>query len=68
MNPTNPFKEMEPDVSCPPNLKGEIISEIDLIRNSLQVVEMYAYDIFSVLILFLNGLTPNDDNPTPPAP
>lgn len=52
-------------MSCPPNLKGEIISEIDLIRNSLQVVEMYAYDIFSVLILFLNGLTPNDDNPTP---
>lgn len=67
MNPTNPFKKMEPDASCPPNLKGEITSEIDLIRNSLQVVEVYAYDIFTVFTVFLNGLIPDDStNPKPP--
>ena len=67
MTPTNPFKEMEPDEPCPPNLKGEIISEIDLIRNALQVVEVYAYDIFSVFTLFLSALIPDDSiNPKPP--
>lgn len=53
---------MEPDVLCPPNLKGEIVSEVDLIRNSLQVVEVYAYDIFSVLITFISGQIPNEEN------
>ena len=62
MDPINPFKQMEPDVSCPPNLKGEIVSEVDFIRNSLQVVEVYAYDIFSVLITFVSGQIPNEVN------
>ncbi len=57
----NPFKEMEPDATCPPHLKKEIVSEIDLIRNSLQVVEVYAYDIFSAFTTFLSGLIPDKD-------
>ena len=61
MEPTNPFKQMEPDVTCPPNLKGEIVSEVDLIRNSLQVAEVYAYDIFSVLITFISGQIPDQE-------
>jgi hypothetical protein len=60
MEATNPFKQMEPDVVCPPNLKTEIVSEVDLIRNSLQVVEVYAYDIFSVLITFVSELIPDE--------
>lgn len=62
MESTNPFKQLEPDVPCPPNLKGEIVSEIDLIRNSLQVVEVYAYDIFSVFVTFVSELIPNEEN------
>lgn len=62
----NPFKEMESDAHCPPHLKTELFSEIDLIRNSLQVVEVYAYDIFAVFTAFLSGLVPEDDtHPNP---
>jgi hypothetical protein len=44
----NVFKEIElPDV-CPPNVKEELISEIDLIRNSLSIVGVYIDDLFSV--------------------
>lgn len=52
---------MESDAQCPPQLKTEIVSEIDLIRNSLQVVEFYAYDIFSAFTTLLSGLAPNDE-------
>lgn len=58
----NPFDQLEPDASCPPGLKKELTSEIDLIRNSLNVAEVYAYDIFTAFTSFLSGLLP-DENP-----
>lgn len=61
MENANPFKQIEPDADCPPHLKAEIFSEIDLIRNSLQVVEVYAYDIFTAFTTFLSGLVPEED-------
>ncbi len=61
MNDKNPFKDMEPDASCPPYLKDELVSEIDLIRNALQVVEVYGYDIFAVFTAFLSGLVPEPE-------
>ncbi|QJD78609.1 hypothetical protein [Spirosoma rhododendri] len=65
---TNPFKDLEPDVHCPPELKREIFAELDMVRNALQVVEVYAYDIFTVLTVFLDGLMPvdNDNDNTKP--
>lgn len=48
----NPFKLIEPDVSCPSHIKKEIVSEIDTIRNSLKVVQLYAGDVFDVLSAF----------------
>ena len=45
----NVFKQLESEDSCPAHLKKEIISDIDLIRNALQVVELYAGDLFGVL-------------------
>lgn len=60
MENPNPFKQIEPDAECPPHLKTEIFSEIDLIRNSLQVVEVYAYDIFTAFTTFLSGLLPDE--------
>ncbi|QJW88111.1 hypothetical protein HNV11_01320 [Spirosoma taeanense] len=61
MENKNPFKAIEPDAQCPVHLREELISEIDLIRNSLQVVEVYAYDIFAAFTTFLTGLTPHDE-------
>ncbi|WP_234736638.1 hypothetical protein [Tellurirhabdus bombi] len=52
----DPFQELEPDVSCPPQLKDELISEIDTIRNSLTVVELYASDFLKVTTTFLNAI------------
>ncbi|WP_040006496.1 hypothetical protein [Fibrisoma limi] len=63
MENTNPFKALEPDASCPPYLKQEVISEIDMIRNSLQVVEVYAYDIFAAFTVFVCELLPNENQP-----
>ena len=53
----NPFKSIEPDAVCPPHLKTELISEIDLIRNALQVVELYSGDLFATLINHLAAFT-----------
>lgn len=48
---------MEPDGFCPPGLKNEIVSEIDLIRNSLTVVEVYVDQLFGVFLASLTPLT-----------
>ncbi|GAB3555522.1 hypothetical protein [Spirosoma fluminis] len=46
---TNPFKELEPDDACPPRLKKQIMSDIDLIKNALTIVELYVGDLFGVV-------------------
>jgi len=43
------FKQIEPTELCPPNIQVELISEIDIIRNSLQVVELYIGDFLNVI-------------------
>ena len=50
MEETNPFKEIEPDADCPPHLKEELVSEIDLIRNAMTVVELYTGDLFGAVL------------------
>lgn len=62
-NANNPFRELEPDAICPPMLKSEIFSEIDLIRNTLQIVELFGYDVFSVFTTFLSGLEAGSPSP-----
>lgn len=60
MNETNPFKLIEPIDNCPAHLKTELLSEIDLIRNVLSVVEVYAYDIFTIFTIALGSLAPDE--------
>ena len=48
MKTPNPFLELESDAECPPHLKAEIISEIDLIRDIATVLELYIGDLFGV--------------------
>ena len=49
----NPFKQIEPDAICPPHLQEQIVSEIDVIRNTLRVVELYTGDLFGALSAML---------------
>jgi hypothetical protein len=42
MDETNPFKLMESDDICPAHIKTELFSEIDLIRNALAVITLFA--------------------------
>ena len=56
----NPFKELEPDASCAPHLKTELVSEIDLIRNTMTVVELYVGDLFGTALTLLD---PPHDSP-----
>ncbi len=62
----NPFKAIEPDAVCPPHLKVELISEIDLIRNVLQVVELYSGDLIATLLGHVSGVADNTQPPTSP--
>lgn len=49
MEKPNPFKQLEPDAVCPPHLKTELVSEIDLIRNTVTVIDLYIGDLFGIL-------------------
>jgi hypothetical protein len=62
----NPFRELNPNVLCPPELKAQIFSEIDLIRNTLTIVELFGYTIFSAFTTYLSGLEPTADSPEQP--
>ena len=50
----NLFKHIEPDDQCPEHIRTELVSEIDMIRNTLQVVELYAGDLFNVLSIVIS--------------
>lgn len=56
----NPFKELEPDVYCPPDLKSELITEIDLMRNVLLTADMHVHNTFAAFTAFLDGLLPTE--------
>lgn len=60
----NPFKLIEPDDNCPPELKNQIISEIDLIRNALTVVELYTNDLFGAISAVLSSPSFTTNSPT----
>lgn len=59
----NPFKLIEPDDDCPPHLKEQLVSEIDLIRNTLKIVELYSGDLFGSISVLLTP-APGNDFPT----
>lgn len=53
------FKQIEPAEFCPPNIQVELVSEMDTIRNSLQVVELYIGDFLNVISsLYILTVTP----------
>lgn len=64
MERPNPFLALEPDANCPPELKNELVSEIDLIRNVISVVELYVGDFFNSAIVLANPPVFHSDSPT----
>ncbi|RYC69044.1 hypothetical protein EQG79_16730 [Spirosoma sordidisoli] len=46
MDEPNPFLAIEPDATCPPELREQLISEIDLIRDTMTVIELYVGEFF----------------------
>lgn len=62
MESPNPFKELEPDDQCPPHLKTELVSEIDLIRNAITVIELYIGDLFGLASALVNPNQVNSDD------
>ncbi|MVM35127.1 hypothetical protein GO755_34195 [Spirosoma sp. HMF4905] len=66
MENTNPFKELESDAICPPNLKTELVSEIDLIRNVITIIDLYIGDLFDLASAIVNPPYVTSDNTTPP--
>ena len=65
METKNPFKELESDAVCPPYIKTELVSEIDLIRNVMTVVELYIGDLFGMATTLVGtpNVTSDDTNP-----
>jgi hypothetical protein len=59
----NPFKLIEPDATCPAAVKEAVISEIDLIRNALSVVELYTGDLFGTVSGMLAAKSVDADTP-----
>ena len=66
MKNQNPFKELESDAICPPHLKTELVSEIDLIRNAITVIELYVGDLFGIASALVDQPYVTSDHTTPP--
>ncbi len=58
----NVFEELEPDAEVPAYLKNALVSEIDLIRDTMQIVELFTDSLFSTALLCMSDL----DEPTQP--
>lgn len=56
----NPFRALESDAGCPPDLRDDLLAEIDLLRNVLMVADTYTYNTIGVLAAFMDGLSPTD--------
>lgn len=64
MEKPNPFKQLEPDAVCPPYLKTELISEIDLIRDTVTVIDLYIGNLLGIVSILITPHQPASDTPT----
>lgn len=51
------FKELEPDDHAPPYLKAALVSEIDLIRDTLQFVTHFTDGFFSTALASITQIS-----------
>lgn len=50
------FKELEPDAEVPAYLKNALVSEIDLIRDTMHIVELFTDSLFSTALLCISDI------------
>ena len=53
MEKLNPFKQLESDAVCPPYLKTELVSEIDLIRDTVTVIDLYVGNLLGIVSVLI---------------
>lgn len=66
MEKSNPFKDLESDAVCPPHIRLELVTEINSIRNGMQVVELYVGDFLGLLSVLVTPNTQTPPNPISP--
>ena len=54
----NPFKQIEPEGKAPEHLKDALVAEIETIRNTSVIVELFVWSFINTLIKAI------DDNQT----
>lgn len=58
----NPFKLIEPDGQVPERLKKALVSEIDTIRNTSTIIELFVGNFINALTAsFSNGNSVDED-------
>ncbi len=57
----NPFKDLESDAHVPAYLKTALVSEIDFIRDTMQIVELFTDGLIGTMIRCL----PETPDPQP---
>ncbi|WP_373513468.1 hypothetical protein [Persicitalea sp.] len=50
------FKEMESDAEVPAYLKNALVSEVDFIRDTMQIVELFTDSLFSTALMCVSDI------------
>lgn len=58
----NVFKEIEPNEDAPENLRKALVSEIDLMRDSMSVVSLFTSHFFDIALMAFANFDRNDSN------
>jgi hypothetical protein len=56
------FKELESDAPVPPYLKRALVSEMDIIRDSMQIVTHFTDHFLSASTIFISMLDDEEPN------
>jgi ABC-type sulfate/molybdate transport systems ATPase subunit len=56
----NVFKQLEPDEDVPENLRKELISEIDMMRDSMSVFSLFISHFFDVALMAFTDFNKKD--------
>ncbi|MCU0341989.1 MAG: hypothetical protein MUE30_19115 [Spirosomaceae bacterium] len=57
----NPFDELEPEDKVPEGLKKALVSEIDTIRDTMELVTLYVGHFFNAAGAIVNQNSPKSD-------
>jgi hypothetical protein len=58
----NPFFDIDPDDSVPESLKKALVSEIDTVRNTFEIVTLFVSHFFSAAEVMINPDKPNEES------